>query len=1152
MSLKFIIGPSGSGKSTYIREKTIKAAEENPRQSYLVIVPDQFTMQTQMDFVKNSSAMGIMNIEILSFSRLAHRVFEQTGGGNIPVLDDTGKNLILRRLASEAGNSIPYLAGKLNKPGFIHEVKSAISEFMQYDIDSEKLNRLIEYSEGGNKITLVRKIKDLSVMYGLFTDYIKDRYITTEEAMDVLAREIYKCHLIKDSTVIFDGFTGFTPVQNRVLEALMDVAGNIEITLTFEDNAGSPEVSTASVNESDLFALTHKTYKTLKDIADRKGIPVETIYTEGGKRYSGSPELSFLERQLYRDRGIVYEGECNDITLTSYKTIRDDVRGLASKIDRLVKEDGACYRDIAVITGNLEAYAGDMEEILDDYGIPYYMDRNKGIVQNPFVEYVKSALDIIVCDYSYESVFRFLRTGFGDISPADTDILDNYVTAVGVKGMRAYNTPFYKTTRQMRLDDDSTEELKRLNDIRVKLTDSLRPLTEAGLRKDKKKTASEMVAALYELIKNNNCSEKLRAYSEKFEDMGDHTSSREYAQIYRLTVHLLEQIHDLTGSESMEPAEFLKLIEAGFDEIEVGTIPQSVDRVIIGDMERSRLKPVKYLFFLGLNDGWVPKNTGKGGLISDGDREFLKGCDVELSPSPRSRVYIDRFYLYCNLTKPSDKLFLSYVTMDDELKAIRPSDITMQIRSLFPAVKDRTEDNTDPVKEMGTKSEVREAYCGFIRRYALGIATKEDIDGLRQMADILKDDEEALKAMTDNAFYSYNRKALTPYISGLLYGSRMYTSISRLETFAGCAYSYFLKYGMGLKERETYGIEATDMGSIYHGVLEIFNGLLEEKGMDWLDFDDITAEELIEKAVDMEAARYTDSLLFENERNRYIVKRMKKVMLRTVKTLAYQLKKGEFKPYEYEYEFERELRTDLTALKVKGKIDRLDLDVKDDKVLVKVVDYKSGNRDFSLMSFYHGVQLQMVVYMNAAMESIGKEYRGREIRPAAMLYYHIDDPLIAVDKEESDEAINAKIIKALRTKGLVDISEDIIHSLDTSDTPESDVVPVSRGANGHKSTSRVVSEEGMEIITRYADKKLLDLTERMAKGDIGIEPFEIRRSASNTEFDSCRYCEYAEVCGFDPHMPGFEKKVMYADSDEALLKRMSDELCGLDHKTEMG
>lgn len=1144
MSLRFIIGPSGSGKSTYICEKTVKAAEDNPRQSYLVIVPDQFTMQTQMDFVKKSSAMGIMNIEVLSFLRLAHRVFEQTGGGNVPVLDDTGKNLILRRLASEAGDRIPYLAGKLNKPGFIHEVKSAISEFMQYEVDNEKLNKLIEYSEKGNKITLVRKLRDLSVLYGLFEGYIKDRYITTEEAMDVLAREIYKCHIVQDSIVIFDGFTGFTPIQNKVLDALMDVAKDIEITLTLEDIGQYGESPTGSVNESDLFALTGKTYMTLKKMADRKGIPVETIYTQAGKRYVNSPELSFLERQLYRGMDTVYEGECRDIRIASYKTIRDDVRGLASGIDRLVKEDGACYRDIAVITGNLDAYAGDMEEILDDYGIPYYMDRNKGIIQNPFAEYVKSALDIIVSDYSYESVFRFLRTGFAGMSSEDTDILDNYVRAAGIKGMRAYLSPFYKTTRQMRTEGDAAQELERLNDIRLRFTEGLKPVTDAGLRRNKKLTAAKMTEALYDFIRNNRCSEKLRAYSLEFDKEGDYTSSREYAQIYELTMKLLEQIHELIGEETMEPDEFLKLIEAGFDEIEVGTIPQSVDRVIIGDMERSRLKPVKYLFFLGLNDGWVPKDTGKGGLISDGDREFLNDCDIELSPSPRSKVYIDRFYLYCNLTKPSDKLFLSYVTMDDELRAVRPSDVIVQIESLFPSVVRQTVRFDDQISAACREVEVREAYAGYIRRFASGIATEDDMAGMRQAAEILKNDSRALKLMTDNAFYSYDRKTLSPYIAGLLYGSRLYTSISRLETFAGCAYSYFLKYGMGLKEREIYGIEATDMGSIYHGVLEIFNGLLKEKGMDWFDFDDETAEELIEKAVDIEAARYTDALLFENEQNRYIVDRMKKVMLKTVRTLAYQLKKGEFRPYDYEYEFEREVGTDITSLKVKGKIDRLDLDVKDDRVLIKVVDYKSGNKDFSLMSFYQGVQLQMVVYMNAAKEAVGREYPGREIRPAAMLYYHIDDPLIAVDKEESDEAISAKILKALRTKGLVDISEDIIHSLDTSDTPESDVIPVSRGKNGHKSSSRVISEEGMRIITEYADKKLMELSERMAGGDIGTKPFEIRKSASNTEYDSCRYCEYAGVCGFDPHMPGYEKRIMYADSDDTLLDKMSEELKG--------
>ena len=1096
MGVRLIAGVSGSGKSIYICDKVIRAAADDPKQSYLIIVPDQFTMQTQMDFVKRSPNNGIMNIEVLSFSRLAHRVFEETGGGNVPVLDDTGKNLILRRCAAEASAEIPYLAGKLNRPGYIHEVKSAISEFMQYGIGAEELSSLIDYSAKGNKLTLVKKLKDLSALYGRFKEYIRDRYITTEEALDVLAKDIYKCHITKDSIVIFDGFTGFTPVQNKVIEALMDVAKDLVFTLTIDPDIIDGNASTDTVNESELFAFAYAGYSSIKKITQRHGMEPEIIALRGTRRYAKDGELSFMERQLFRFSKDKYNNACNDIKLRRYRTIRDDVRGMAADIKSLIRDDDICYRDIAVITGNMEAYASEIEEIMEEYGIPYYMDRNRGIVQNPFVEFIKSAMGVIVRDYSYESVFRLLRTGFADICPDDIDRLDNYVTATGLKGSGAYNKPFVRTTRQMRLNDSATDELKRLNDIREKLKGIMSPFEEAGIRKNKVCMASEYVKALYGIAVASGSARKLTEYAKNFDNRCDYTSGREYAQIYRLTMELFEQIDALIGHESMTPDEFLKLIEAGFDEIKVGTIPQSVDRVIVGDMERTRLKPVKYLFFLGLNDGWIPKDTGRGGIISDMDREFLEGAGIELSPTPRRQVYIDRFYLYTNLTKPSVRLILSYVTMDNELKAVRPSYVIEHIKQIFTGLK---EEEGEPAP-----NSVREAkgiYADNMREYAAGFLDSDNICVLRRMNGVI-DGQDAYKSrIAENAFYRYEKAGIDERQAALLYGSRLYASVSRMETYARCAYAYFLKYGLKLKEREEYGIEASDMGSIYHGVLEIFLKLLADRGLELSDLDEDTIRQLIDEAVDKEAAKYTDALLFENEKNRYIVGRMKAVMSRTVKTLAYQLKKGSFKPYSFEYEFEKELVSGNRQIKLKGRIDRV-------------------------------------------TEDMAKRYPGKNIIPAAMLYYHINDPIVDSDGMESDEAIEAKVLMELRTKGLVAEDDEIIEGLDNSCTTISDVIPVKRTSAGYDRYSETMSLTNLDTIRKYADYKLTELADRMAMGDIAKDPKEIRKSASTVEMDSCRYCEYSGVCGYDAHMPGYEKELIRPQADDEIISEMKEKLEG--------
>ncbi len=1140
MGIRLIAGRSGSGKSTYIYEQVVKAAADDPKQSYFVIVPDQFTMQTQLDMVNASACKGILNIEVLSFSRLAHRVFEETGGNRCPVLDDTGKNLILRRCAIEVKDEIPYLAGKLNKPGYIHEVKSAISEFMQYGINNDCMHTLIEYADKGNKITLKKKLMDLSVIYEHFKEYIKERYITSEETHNILSRDIYRCHLLKDSIVIFDGFTGFTPIQNDVLESLVDVCKDVIFTLNVDPGI----LTTGSVNGNDIFSFSYKSFASLTELAKKHMEVIRVEEIEPGKRYADSAELSFLEEHLLRNDGAVYDNECTDIHMDSYHGIRDDVRGLATHIRELVREKNICYRDIAVITGNLEAYAGEIEDVLEEYGIPYYLDRNRGIVLNPFVEFIKSALDIYTRDFNYETVFRYLRTGFCGISNEDVDMLDDYVTAAGIRGNSIYSHLFCKKTSVV-----SPEEAEA---VREKFMDSLAPFADAGIKFGGTYSASLYVKTLYDFIVKNDCAAKLDAYSEMFKEQGDHSKALEYSQIYRHTMHLLEQIHDLLADEQMDIAEFLKLMEAGFSEIELGTIPQSVDRVIIGDMERTRLKPVKYLFFMGLNDGWIPGSVAKGGIISDGDREYLTGCDIELAPSPRNKIYIDRFYLYMNLTKPSQGLYLSYVTVDNEFKALRASYMVSHIKKLFPKLVDAAHSHDD-ISAVESIKEARELYASYMRQYADGCLPDDKKHDLYRLHAVVSDDADFADRIFENAYMRFAHKTLDDRLAAVLYGSRLYASVSRMETYAKCAYSYFLKYGLKLKEREKYGIEASDMGSIYHGVLEIFIDMLKERGLDWFSFSKEDAKELVDEAVDKMAAIYTDAVLFESEQNKYIVGRMKDVMLRTVMMLSYHLKKGDFVPYAYEYEFDGGIKSAKTDIRLSGKIDRVDIKEDADKVYVKITDYKSGAKDFSLMCFYKGLQLQMVVYMNRIAHDLKEKYPEKEIVPAAMLYYHIDDPLVESSGAESDEDIDRKIKKALRNKGIIDNDEEVIKSLDNDSESDSDIIMVKRGRDGQPGGSGLFDREDMAVLSQYADHKLMELADRMASGDINIDPKEVYRGDTVKQMDSCEYCEYKTVCGFDVHMSGCEKEIYREKgstaassgiSHEELLEGMKKELNG--------
>ena len=620
MSLRFYFGPSGSGKSHRIYEEIMQRAAQEPGRNFLIIVPDQFTMQTQKDLVMRSDRGGILNIDVLSFGRLSHRILEEVGTKEMPVLDDTGKSLVLQKIAADLKEQLPAMGSLLHKQGYIHEVKSAISEFMQYGISTQDMDKLIASAE--KRGALAMKLRDLKTLYRGFQDYIRDHFITTEETLDVLRRSLVKSKILPDSVVVFDGFTGFTPIQNRLIQELMRVCEETIVTVTI----GEEEDPYQMDGEQKLFHLSKKTVADLVKLAAEAEVTRgEDVFVKGGpNRFAEAPALCYLEQNLFRYQYEPYTEKQHEIHMFEALSPREEVHQTALYIRKLIREEGLTYRDIAVVIGDLEGYASYVETEFGQLEIPCFLDRTRGIVLNPMIEYIKSALQLYIRDFSYDTVFHFLRSGMADISREEIDELENYVIRTGARGYRTYSRLFTRRTEEMQQgsgqeDTERAEEtMERLNRIRQQFADTVEILHMAPWAK-----AGEYVDHLYDFLEQDQVQQKLLNYQQQFEQEGDLAKAREYAQIYRLVMDLLDQIYGLLGEEEISLQEFADILDAGFGEITVGTIPQNVDRIVVGDMERTRLKQVKVLFFLGVNDGNIPKNVSKGGIISDMDREFL-------------------------------------------------------------------------------------------------------------------------------------------------------------------------------------------------------------------------------------------------------------------------------------------------------------------------------------------------------------------------------------------------------------------------------------------------------------------------------------------------------------------------------------------------
>lgn len=1134
MSLQFIFGNSGAGKSRYLYEWVIKESMKHPARNYLVIVPEQFTMQTQKDLCGLHPRGGIMNIDVLSFIRLAHRVFEETGAGGQRVLDDEGKNLILRKIAGAYENELRVLKGNLKKQGYISEVKSVISEFTQYGIGFDELDSFLETLEPESY--LYYKLQDIRKVYEGFESYLADKYITKEELLDVLSEAVPRSRLLRDSVVALDGFTGFTPVQNRLLGELMKVCERIVVTVEMDER----EDAFTYRHPYQLFALSKEMTTSLVKIAgERKVCIEEPVYLYGKPlwRFRDNAELAFLEAELFRHGRRTYEEEPRNISLHAVQNPREESEYVASRIRRLVREEGYRYRDIAVIAGDMAAYAASMEKACDSYGIPVFIDHKKSILLNAFVEYVRSVLSMAAENFTYESVFRFLRTGMSGFTDDETDLLENYCLALGMKGYKKWQGVWARKTA---VTDE--EALAVLNGLRVRFVEKVDALM--FILKKRQKTVKDVTLALYEFLVQENMQEKVQRLSEKFLRDGELALAKEYAQVYRIVIELFDKFVELLGDENISLEEYCELLDAGLEEAKVGVIPPSLDQVVIGDVERTRLNHLKVLFFMGANDVFLPGNLGQGGLLSERDREAFATKKMALSPGAKEKAYVQKFYLYMNLTKPADKLYLTYSKVSSDGKALRPAYLIQDVRRMYPRLKVFDEDQrTAADRELTREKGLRVLAEGLANRVqGLDEEWKELYtwyrrEGMRHIPDATSYIPDAMSYILDAAFY---RKAPDNLRDAKnLYGDLNRVSVTRLERFASCAYAHFLTYGLRLSEREIYQFEAMDLGNVAHQSMERFSRKADERQMDWTEMSDELRAELIESSVEESIVDYGNTVLYSTARNEYLITRIKQLIHRSVWALTKQMEQGDFRPEGYEIKFGS------------GKIDRIDTCEDESKVYVKVTDYKTGMKSFDITAFYHGLQMQLPVYLNAALELEKRKVErengkvdaghgggadaGKEVVPAGVFYYRMHDPI--VERERDERVVEQNILKELRLDGLINADEQVLGHLQHDVEGSSNLLPFGRNKDGSLSkSSKVLAPEEFALFLEYTKKKERELKARMAKGEAAASPYELGGKTA------CDYCAYQAVCGFDARLSGCDYRSLEKYTREEVMEQIREEM----------
>ena len=1133
MGLQFVIGQSGSGKSHYLYKKIIKKSMEHESENFIFIVPEQSTLQTEMELVKRHEWGGIMNIEVLSFARLAYNIMEETGTLNLPTLDDLGKSLLIRKVANDTKDDFKVIGNELKKNGYINEVKSVISEFMQYGIAPENIEKMEGMFE--NRKLLQYKLQDIKKVYQSFEEYRKEKYITAEELLKVLATIIEKSEKIKNSTIVLDGYTGFTPVQMDVLEKLLLHARKVMVTVTL----GYGEDLEKQGKPYELFYMSKVMVQTLCKVAEEQGIPREEdihLQAKEVKRYENNPPMAFLEQNFFRYQKKTYGKPQEAISVHAAVNPCEELEFCAREIVKLTRK-GYYYKDMAIIAGDTEEYMGYIEKIFAKYDIPVFIDAKRPLMNNVLIEFIRAALEVVMQDFKYENVFRFLKTGFHDFSWEDIDILENYVRGNGIRGIKKYREKWVRPLKNM-----DAEQLEYINSLREKFLLFFTAGDFYKCMRSKLKSVTDKTVCLYHFLEQFEVTKRLVEYEEFFESQGNPSLAKEYHQVYEKVMQVLEEMVELLGEECISIEDYRDILEAGVGEVRIGVIPAGTDVVTIGELERSRLEHVKVLFVVGVNDGKIPKKASNKGVFSELEREAMYQNEIMLAPTVKEQSFMQRFYLYMQLTKPKDYLYLSYAKMNQKGESIRPSYLIQTFLKMYSGLS-VIEENSQELKDYLYTPE--NALSFLADGYAAYREGEESLtwQALYQWYTEQEKYQGVIERFNQACFYGNYETEIGKAAAHALYGTTLTNSVTRLEKYAQCSYAHFLLYGLQLKEREEYKFAEVDLGNVLHLALELFSKRMEESSYSWFDIPEEIMEDWADKAMEESVIQYGNTVLFQTERDKYKMHRAKQLMQTTVATLSTQLRKGKFVPKNYELGFSvatsmEEVTISLSAeekLKLKGRIDRVDTFEDENKVYVKIIDYKSGNTTFNIAALYHGLQLQLVLYMDAAIKSIQKG-TDKKVTPAGIFYYNIDNPMVDGEPGDTQETIDKKIREKLRMNGLVNDSEEVIGLLDAEFEKKSEVIPVTKNKDGSLAkASKVVEEQDFSLLMDFVNKKIVNLGQGILSGDVSIQPYEMDKKTA------CDYCKLKGVCGFDKKLPGYQFKKLQKFSEEEALEKIRGE-----------
>jgi ATP-dependent helicase/nuclease subunit B len=1175
VSIQFIFGRAGTGKSTYCLEQIVKEIKRDPLGSPLILlVPEQATHQMEMRLAQTPELGGILRAQVLSFRRLGWRIFSETGGGQKTVLGEMGKRMLLRRLLLQYKPQLHIFARSATRPGMADLLANMIREFKIYRVTPEELRSIQDTNS-----TLRQKLQELALLYQLFNQSLGNNILDPDDELEIIAQKIPYSQSLNNSTVWIDGFKGFTPQEIHVIENILRTAKTVIITISMDPGLIQRQAAFTSITRGtskkvtdnskegifqpgeDLFSEPWRTYQSLTRVARETAIPIlEPIFLEEAYRFR-NPELSFLEKHYFIYPTLSYpikeEEPANEgfqgIRLFSAVNRREEVHGVARELRRLAREEGLRWSNMAVVTRELSAYQETIQHVFSAYDLPFFLDSKRSILHHPLLELLMSALEVAQKDWAYEPLFRALKTGFFPLTQDALDRLENYCLAYGIRGEAwisgkewHYKSRWRAGNGEAQLQAEKEQE-NSINTSRQTVLSSLQSFVQeitpveafssSGSNQINVRTVTE---ALYNLLIQLNVPDTLKQWGGEARNSGNLAEAHLQEQIWDAVIEVLDEMITGLGEESLELQDYSLILASGLENLKLGLIPPGLDQILVGSLDRSRNPEIRILFLLGANEGVLPARPVLDGVFDSEEREQLEQLGLTLAPKGKAQLYEEQYFIYTGLTQARDRLYVSYPLTDEEGKALTVSPVVTRLRTLFPELHEQyLGSSDDDLQQISHPQPLLPSYATQL----LQLRQHKTLSPMWQAVQIwyqnAPEHQWQIKLLETGVSAENYEEKLPKRLARRLYGKRLLASVSRLEEFARCPFAHYSKYGLRLKERPIYQLASPDMGQFFHAVLHDFAEKVRQENLEWGSMSKEDSWKIVNELAERIAPQLQNEILLSNARYRYLKHKLKRTVHHAVRVLGEHAQRGSFIPIQLEVPFGPDKTLpgvdvplkEGNSLLLRGQIDRVDAAVLDGKIYLRILDYKSRQPHVSLDHIYYGLDLQLLAYLDAALQGAEVLLEGLSIEhveprheqsienlpvtPAGFLYFPVVEPQLDSKTLLTSEEVEAKRISAVKVKGFLLANRQVLEAMDqTLSSGQSDLLGIKLTQKMEfRKNANVLTNDQFSLLQEHLHAYLQNSGEEILSGNISISPY--RQGKEN----ACQYCEFKPVCHFDTFLP---------------------------------